>query len=79
MRHEYTLFRRKDKKVWYFYYYDKQGKRVSRSTGQAAKYKAEQFVQDFLTVTNVSPMKNIVFKDYASSFYIWDSFPHITR
>jgi len=38
MRHDYSLFKRKDKKAWYVYYYDKNGKRVSKSTGQTVKY-----------------------------------------
>ncbi|HEB30404.1 MAG TPA: site-specific integrase [Spirochaetes bacterium] len=66
-------------KKYYFYYYDKQGKRVSRSTGQAVKYKAEEYVQEFLKLSKSNVAKNTTFGEYAAPFFLWDSCPHIRR
>jgi len=45
MRHEYRLFRRNGQKVWYFYYYDKNRRKV-KTTGKTRKYEAEKVASD---------------------------------
>jgi len=77
-RREYTLFKKKDKKVWYVYYYDKNGKRVSKSTGQTVKYKAEEYAQELVGLLK-NPRKDVTFREYAQPFFLWDSCPHIRR
>jgi len=79
MKHEYSLFKRKDKKAWYVYYYDKSGKRVSKSTGQTVKYKAEEYAQQLVGLLNDTPRKDITLGEYAQPFFLWDSCPHIRR
>jgi integrase len=79
MKHEYSLFKRKDKKAWYVYYYDKNGKRVSKSTGQTVKYKAEEYARQLVGVLNDTTRKDVTFGDYAQPFFLWDSCPHIRR
>ena len=75
MRHEYTLFKRfKDTKnrkgvVWYFYYYDVNGKRQSKSTGLSKKYEADQFAQEFL---NEDDRTDITLQEYTTDFFVWD-------
>lgn len=82
MRHEYTLFKRfKDTKnrkgiVWYFYYYDAFGKRVSKSTGMSKKYEAEQFAKDFL---NEEDNTELTLQAYTTDFFVWDVCPWIKR
>lgn len=67
MRHEYTLFRRKGSRVWYFYYYAG-NKRISKSTGKTRKYDAETVAQAFLSRDK---LKNITLAEYAKDFFIW--------
>ncbi|WP_321301542.1 site-specific integrase [uncultured Sphaerochaeta sp.] len=82
MRHEYTLFKRfKDTKnrkgvVWYFYYYDVNGKRQSKSTGLSKKYEADQFAQEFL---NEDDRTDITLQEYTIDFFVWDVCPWIKR
>lgn len=82
MRHSYTLFKRyknpKDKKgvVWFFTYYDKNGKRKTKSTGKSLKYEAESFVEDFLESLDQS---QTTLEEYAKTFFVWDECLWIKR
>ncbi|HEC62762.1 MAG TPA: hypothetical protein ENI27_11005, partial [bacterium] len=70
MRHEFTLFKRKGQKIWYFYYYD-DGKRVARSMGKAKKYEAERAAEAYLDEQE-HPRSRLKLRDYAKDFFIWD-------
>ena len=82
MRHEYTLFKRfKDTKnrkgmVWYFYYYDSNGKRIPKSTGLSRKFDAEVFAKNFFKSADPTL---ITLKEYTASFFVWDSCSWIKR
>ena len=75
MRHDYTLFRRKGSKVWYFYYYEG-NRRISKSTGKSRKYEAEVFARAFL---DRDKYENITLAEYAKAFYTWDRCSWIKR
>ena len=75
MRHDYTLFRRKGSKVWYFYFYEG-NKRISKSTGKRRKYDAEVLARAFL---DKDKLENITLAEYAKDFYIWDRCTWIKR
>jgi integrase len=65
MKNEYGLYRRKGKKVWYFWYY--QGhKRITKSTGKTLKHEAKKYVEDFLKVSDKS---RVTFKDFTKDFF----------
>ncbi|WP_320130806.1 site-specific integrase [uncultured Sphaerochaeta sp.] len=82
MRHEYTLFKRykdtKNKKgvVWFFYYYDVDGKRCSKSTGTNKKYEADVFAQNFMDEDDKTL---ITLQQYTTNFFVWDVCPWIKR
>ena len=75
MRHEFTLFRRKGQKVWYFYYYEG-SKRKARSTGKTLKYEAEQETHKFLTS---GENQNITLEEFTKDFFVWDCCSWIRR
>ena len=74
-KHDYTLFRRKDSKIWYFYYYDG-NKRISKSTGKLKKYDAEIFSKAFL---DKDGSENITLFDYTKDFFVWTKCKWIKR
>ena len=82
MRHEYTLFKRykdpKNKKgtVWFFYYYDEEGKRIPKSTGKSLKHEAVTIVEKFLAQDDTKARK---LKEYAKTFFVWDECLWIRR
>ena len=76
MRHDYTLFKRKGQKTWYFYHYAEGNKRKARSTGKTLKYEAEQEANKFL---NSGKSQNITLKEFARDFFIWDCCSWIKR
>jgi integrase len=82
MRHEYTLFKRyKDTKtkkglVWFFYYYDIEGKRNSKSTGKSKKFEAEVFAKNFVNEDDKSLM---TLQQYTTDFFVWNTCPWIKR
>ncbi|MFZ7131968.1 MAG: tyrosine-type recombinase/integrase [Eubacteriales bacterium] len=67
MNLKYTLFKRSNSKIWYFYYYH-DGKRISKSTGKTRKYEAQEYCEKFLE----EPQEKAVYlKDFAKDFYVW--------
>jgi integrase len=82
MRHDYTLYKRytdiKNKKgmIWYFYYYDENGIRRSRSAGTNKKYEAEDIAKEFVSPTNA---KKHTLNSYSKTFFIWGECPWIKR
>ena len=67
MNLKYTLFKRNNSKVWYFYYYQ-DGIRKSKSTGKTRKYEAQGFCEKFLSGPQI---KEIYLKDFAKHFFVW--------
>jgi integrase len=77
MRHDYTLFRRKGTKVWYFYFYD-HGIRKPKSTGKIKKFEAEEYARDFVIKAG-RPKDNMNLKEYTQNFFVWDKCLWIKR
>jgi len=82
-RNDYVLFKRKRKKstYWYFYYW-KGSKRIMKSTGNTVKWKAEQYIEEYLDglrKPKTSTKAEFPFKEYAAPFFIWDKCPHVQR
>jgi len=73
LSHEYTLFKRykgpKNKKgiVWFFYYYDEEGKRIPKSTGKSLNHEAVTIVEKFLAQDDTKDRK---LKEYAKTFFV---------
>jgi integrase len=67
MNLKYTLFKRSNSKIWYFYYY-KDGKRISKSTGKTRKYEAQEYCDKFLEGPQA---KAVYLKDFTKDFYVW--------
>ena len=67
MKHQYSLFRRKGSKIWYFHYY-KGNERLARSTGKSLKYEAEQEARKFIDRDKVS---DITLNDFSENFFVW--------
>lgn len=70
-------FRRKNAKVYYFCYWEGD-KRIYKSTGETLKYKAVEFIEDFLGSKDAK-LKNITLREYIEPFYDWDRCPHVRR
>jgi len=77
-------YKRSGKKYYYFHYYNK-NKRLEKSNRQTTKYKAEQFIKDFIDRFN-NPSKppshdkgEISFKDYAEPYFKWNTCPRVRR
>ena len=68
-------FRRKGKKVYYFYFY-RDGRRLCKSTGKSLKYEAQQFIDKFIGEGRLS---KITLREYCQDFFLWDTCPHIRR
>ena len=79
MRHRFGVFKRKRKNsvVWYFWYYDKDGNRQHKSTGQKTKWEAEQFAENWLSSQNEK--KKIILEEYAKDYYVWGKCNWIKR
>lgn len=70
MKHDYTLFRRKGQKVWYFHFYENET-RKSRSTGKTLKYEAEEVAREFIEKRK-NPKKGMTLSLYTEDFFAWD-------
>ena len=79
MRHRFGVFKRKRKNgiVWYFWYYDKDGNRQHKSTGQKTKWEAGQFAETWLSSQNQK--KKILLEEYAKDYYVWGKCNWIKR
>jgi len=79
MKQKYGLFKRKRKKgiIWYYWFYDNNGNRQHKSTGQNAKWEAKQFVEALPDLTQGK--KQITLEEYAQEFYIWGKCKWIKR
>ncbi|MDC7231852.1 MAG: hypothetical protein PQJ58_01370 [Spirochaetales bacterium] len=62
MRHDYILFKRKGKKVWYIYYNEKDI-RKSKSTGKTLKFKAEEVTYNFIQKMK-NPNKDLTLAEF---------------
>ena len=69
MRNRYTLFKRKNQKLWYFYYYEGNN-RKSKSTGETTKIRAKKYVEEFFIYNKYN--KNITLNEYTKTFFVWD-------
>ncbi len=67
MNLKYTLFKRSNSKIWYFYYYQ-DGKRISKSTGKTRKYEAQEYCEKF---TEKPKEKAVYLNEFAKDFYTW--------
>lgn len=82
VRNEYTLFKRykdpKNKKgiVWFFYFYDEEGKRKSNSSGKSLKHETVVIVEKFLAQEDTKDRK---LNEYAKTFFAWDECLWIKR
>jgi integrase len=77
MKHDYTLFKRKGQKVWYFHYYENDI-RQSKSTGKTLKFEAEEVAFSFIEKKK-NPKKNITLNEYTQDFFDWDKCMWIKR
>ena len=73
--HDYTLFRRKGSKTWYFYYF-KGNERLAKSTGKSLKYEAEQEARKFV---DKGKLPDISLNDFSKDFFVWDRCSWIKR
>ena len=77
----FIIFPRKKKtgkSVFYYQTYDESGKRTTaRSTGQTSKTAARTYVSELLKAGNLVPKENPIFKDYVSSWWLWDECPYV--
>jgi integrase len=71
MRNEFVLFKRKGQRAYYFYFY-RGNKRVTKTTGKTGKIEAKRYAENFLKKYQ-NKKKDILFKDFAEGFFIWDS------
>ena len=80
MKQKYGLFRRQRKRgsVWYFWYW-KDNKRISKSSGQRTKWEAKVFVEQYLKETDQGIRPNITLSEYAQDFFVWNRCPWIRR
>ncbi len=79
MKQKYGLFKRKRKKgiIWYYWFYDEDGNRQHKSTGQSTKWEAKQCVEALPDLAQGK--KQITLEDYAQVFYIWGECKWIKR
>lgn len=72
---DFSLYRRaspKGKTVWYYRTYTEEGQRtVGRSTGKSSKDLAQRYCNKLLKEDRLIPGDNPVFKEYASTWWIW--------
>ena len=77
----FTIFPRKNKtgkSVLYYQTYDESGKRTTaRSTGQTSKAAARTYVIELLKSGKLVPKKDPIFRDYVSSWWLWDECPYV--
>jgi integrase len=71
MRHNYTLFRRKGSKIWYFYYYVG-AERKSTSTGKTLKFEAEEYSKEFIKRLREGDQKIITLGDICKPYFTND-------
>jgi len=77
---EYQLYPRthpSGKKIWYVYTYDKQGKRVGRSTGHTTKTAAERWVKLKMQRGEIAPGSADRFGVWAADWWIWGKCKYI--
>lgn len=78
-KQEFGLMRRKVKsgKVWYYWVYDEDGKRIYRSTGKITKGDALKYVLDRRDkhLLGVIDRKSITFNMFCQDLFIWDKCP----
>ncbi|MCX7030526.1 MAG: hypothetical protein NTU62_10460 [Spirochaetes bacterium] len=72
MRSEFTVFRRKGSKFWY-YYVVQDGRRVAKSTCKTNRYDAATEARMALKKT-VEP---VTFEEFTRDFFVWDKCPWI--
>ncbi len=75
MRHQFTLFKRKGQKFWYFYYYESKT-RKSKSTGKNVKWEAEHYAEKYLSKNEDI---SVILKDYTEYFFIYNKCDWIKR
>lgn len=78
-KQEFGLMRRKVKggKVWYYWVYDEDGKRIYRSTGKTTKGDALKYVLERRDkhMLGVIDRKSITFNMFCEDMFIWDKCP----
>jgi integrase len=78
MKHDFTLFRRENSKIWYFYFRIG-NKRISRTTKKTKKQDAEIVANKFVKEHDVRSDKKITVGEYAEKFFDYDTSPYIKR
>lgn len=73
-RNEFTLSKRKDSKIYYYYTYDETGKRVKFSTGKRTKAEAMQYCIELAKKNQLIPKKKnkTDFKTFSENWFILD-------
>ena len=83
MRHRepFSLYRRKNQKgsfVWYYRTYDEYGNRTTgKSTGEASKTKARQYCAKLIERGELVPIKEISFPAYTEDWWKWDKCQYV--
>jgi len=80
MKQDYTLFTRTlptGKKVVYYQYYDENGKRQKRSTGQRTKPAARNWLNKKIERGELKPTASILFGAWAATWWVWDKCAYI--
>ncbi len=77
MKESGDVFRRRNSKYWYFYYY--QGnKRIAKSTKETVKKYARQAKEAFFEKME-NPKSNIQLEQFANDFFVWEKCSWIRR
>jgi len=79
MRRDFTLFKRKKKKgyIWYYAYWDGD-KRLAKSTGKTTKLEAEIYARENM-LKLIKPTGQKTLREYADKYFIWETCPHAKR
>ena len=76
MRHKYTLTKVTGRDIWYFYWYDNQGKRHRRSTGTSVKHEADDVARKYVSQP---PRQQPTLREYCEPFFKIESDPRVRR
>ena len=86
LRAAYTLHERSSKSgaIWHVSWYDKDGVRHSKSTGQPVKPTLKDrgrvyAAREALRIVNTAPRKVPTLKEYAATFFLWEKSSYIKR
>ncbi|MDA3939883.1 MAG: tyrosine-type recombinase/integrase [Spirochaetia bacterium] len=76
----YSRIMKNGKSVYYYRFYDEDGKRTSgKSTGMTSKTAAKNYVSDLIKNGLLSATNDITFKTYSTDWWIWEKCEYIQR